>query len=93
MDSIERFLKDEISSQKMYESIYDFITSLHVRNGEFEGNYYIIKKMDVINFIIYPENIYPNKQREIPSCFSIYKDDLIAKINLRALDQGLIIRD
>lgn len=44
IDTIERFLDDEISSQEMYEAIYNFITSFHIRSGEFEGNHYIIKK-------------------------------------------------
>jgi hypothetical protein len=89
---IERFLDDEISSQDLYESIYDFITSFHIRNGEFEGNYYIIKKMDPDNFIIFPENIYPDNHREIPNCISIYKDDLIVKINEHAKKQGFIVK-
>jgi hypothetical protein len=43
---IERFLDDEILHQELYEEIINFITSFHIRNGEFEGNYFIIKKMD-----------------------------------------------
>lgn len=49
---IKRFLEDEISSQELYEVMFDFIDSVHIRNGEFEGNYFIIKKMDLNNFII-----------------------------------------
>jgi hypothetical protein len=50
-DVIERFLKDEISSQELYEDIIKFITSTHIRNGEFEGNYFIIKKWIRIFFL------------------------------------------
>jgi len=89
---IERFLDDEISSQELFESIYDFVSSFHIRSGEFEGNYYIIKKMDRDNFIIFPENVFPDNHREIPNCFSIYKDELIKIINSHAKKQGFNVR-
>ncbi|AIQ49125.1 hypothetical protein R70723_26870 [Paenibacillus sp. FSL R7-0273] len=89
---IERFLDDEISSQELYDSIYDFVTSYHIRNGEFEGNYYIIKKMDKDNFFIFPENIFPDDHREIPSCISIYKDKLVDSINAHARKQALVVK-
>lgn len=90
---IERFLDDEISSQELYESIYDFVTSFHIRSGEFEGNYYIIKKMDRDNFFIFPENIYPDNHREIPNCISVYRDNLVNNINAHALKQAFVIKD
>jgi hypothetical protein len=86
---IERFLDDEIQFQELYEDIFNFITSFHIRNGEFEGNYFIIKKMDHDNFFIFPEHIYPDNHREIPFSDSIYRKDLIAKINEHAAKQGL----
>ncbi|MEE6452786.1 hypothetical protein RAH41_19660 [Gottfriedia acidiceleris] len=86
---IERFLEDEISSQELYEDIYAFITSFHIRNGEFEGNRYIIKKMDQLNFIIYLEDIYPDdNHREISCCHSIYRENLLNTINKYAKKQG-----
>jgi hypothetical protein len=85
---IERFLDDEISNQELYEAIIDFITHPHIRNGEFEGNYFIIKKMDPINFFIYAENIYPDNHREIPYSTSIYCNNLVALINEHAKKQG-----
>lgn len=91
IDVIERFLRDEISSQELYEDIYNFITSFHIRNGEFEANYFIIKKMDESNFFIYAENIYPDNHREIPYSISIYKNNLIQKINEYAYSRGLKI--
>ncbi|HIW33999.1 MAG TPA: hypothetical protein IAA29_14550 [Candidatus Paenibacillus intestinavium] len=82
---IKRFLKDEISSQELYDAIFDFIASVHIRNGEFEGNYFIIKKMDLNNLIIYAENIYPDdNHREIPYSTSIYKESLLKEINEKA---------
>lgn len=93
MDLLKRFLDDEISSQEMYESIYDFVCSYHIRKGEFEGNYYIIKKMDHDNFFIFPENIYPDSHREIPNCVSIYKKMLITEINNYAKVIGINTRN
>lgn len=87
---IERFLEDEISTQELYDDILNFITSFHIRNGEFEGNYFIIKKMDQINFFIFAENIYPDdNHREIPYSTSIYRESLIKQINEYAKKQGL----
>ncbi len=88
---IERFLKNEISSQELYEDIYSFITSFHIRNGEFEANYYIIKKMDQDNFFIYAENTYPDHTRDIPYSVSIYKHDLVDCINEYAQLQGFTL--
>ncbi|KGP78175.1 hypothetical protein P364_0129885 [Paenibacillus sp. MAEPY2] len=90
---IKLFLEDEISSQELYEAIFDFIDSVHIRNGEFEGNYFIIKKMDLTNFIIYPENINPDENhREIPYSTSIYKENLLKEINERARDNKYILK-
>ncbi len=80
IDVMNRFLSDEIISKEMYECIIDFIESPHIRNGEFEANYYILKKMDTNNFLIFAENIYPDGHREIPYSLSIYKENLIKKI-------------
>lgn len=92
INAIERFLDDEISNQELYEAIVDFITHPHIRNGEFEGNYFIIKKMDPINFFIYAENIFPDNHREIPYSASIYCDNLISFINEHAKNQGFKLR-
>lgn len=50
MNILEGFLQSEINTQELYEDIMSFITSYHIRCGEFEGNEYIIKKMDQTNF-------------------------------------------
>lgn len=90
---MERFLRDEISSQELYEDIYDFINSFHIRNGEFEANYYIVKKMDSDNFLIYAENSYPDGHMEIPYSMSIYKEVLLKNINEHASIIGLKLKE
>lgn len=91
-DIITSFLQSEINTQELYDDIINFVTSFHVRNGEFEGNEYIIKKMDQTNFIIYSEYETEQIKREIHAAFSIYRHDLIRIINSRAESIGIITR-
>ncbi|MBD5480198.1 MAG: hypothetical protein HDR14_13065 [Lachnospiraceae bacterium] len=89
MNVIKSFLQSEINTQDLYDDIMSFITSFHIRNGEFEGNEYIIKKMDQINFIIFPEYKYDNGKREIHSAEVIYREILIKRINEYAIAKGI----
>lgn len=91
MNVIDSFLQAEINTQNLYDDIIYFITSLHIRNGEFEGNEYIIKKMDQINFIIFPEYENDKGGREIHSAEAIYGVTLIKKINEYAITKGIKI--
>lgn len=89
MDIVAKFLQAEINSQELYEEIYRFIVSYHIRNGEFEGNEYIIKKMDEDNFILFPEYTDEDGKREIHFVTSIYKEQLIEEIQNNAIQKGL----
>jgi len=89
MNALERFLQSEINTQELYEDIISFITSYHIRNGEFEGNEYIIKKMDQTNFIIFPEYEYEDGEREIHAAMAIYRNNLIKEINNYAKEKGI----
>jgi hypothetical protein len=91
MDVMSKFLQAEINSQELYEDIYAFIISYGIRNGEFEGNEYIVKKMDRDNFIIFPEYEDEDGGREIPFSVSVYKKQLIDSINNYAKEKGIII--
>ena len=93
MNVLEGVLDSEIMYQELYDDIISFITSFHIRNGEFEGNEYIIKKMDQTNYIIFPEYEYENGEREIHAAISIYRNNLLKEINNRALEQGITIRE
>ena len=86
---MEKFLQAEIYPDGMYEEIINFITSFHVRNGEFEGNEYIIKKMDHINFLVFSEYVLQDGRREIHSATSIYKCNLLQEINYYASTKGI----
>lgn len=89
MDIMLKFLQAEINSQEAYEEIYSFIVSYGVRNGEFEGNEYIIKKMDRDNFFIFPEYVDDEGSREIPFSMSVYKEQLLKEMNRYALNKGI----
>lgn len=86
-------MQAEINTQDLYNDIINFITSYHIRNGEFEGNEYVIKKMDQLNFILYSE--YENREikREIHGAMSVYKHDLLRTINNYAETKGISTRD
>lgn len=89
MNVMEGFLRSEINTQELYDDIMNFITSYHVRNGEFEGNEYIIKKMDQTNFIIFPEYEDEDGEREIHAAEAAYRENLIKRINDYALTKDL----
>ncbi len=99
MNLIEKFLSVELDYQEMYDEIINFITSFHIRNGEFEGNEYIINKMDRDNFIIYLEYDYSNNPyyryngREINSAIAIDRKSLIKVINEYAIKNKICIKN
>ena len=89
MDIIASFLQAEINTQDLYDDIINYLTSYHIRKGEFEGNEYIIKKMDQLNFILYSEYELEGNKREIHGAMSIYRHDLLRTINNYAKSKGL----
>lgn len=90
MDVLNKFLQAEINSKEYYESIMNFINLYEIRKGEFEGNEYIIMKMDRDNFIIFPEYDNGEDGIQIPFSLSIYKNNLVEEINRYAQKKGII---
>lgn len=90
MEVLNKFLQAEINSKEYYESIMNFINLYEIRKGEFEGNEYIIKKMDRDNFIIFPEYDDGENGMQIPFSLSVYKNNLVAEINRYAQKKGII---
>ncbi|UTR13684.1 hypothetical protein MM221_13780 [Salipaludibacillus sp. LMS25] len=88
---IHNFLETEISDQEYYDGIIDFIYSVNIRYGEYECNQFVVKKMDLFNFLIYEEYVIDNK-REIHTAFSISKNKLIKVINSYAKKQGFTVK-
>lgn len=89
MNILERFLQAETNTQELYEDVMSFIISYHIRCGEFEGNEYIIKKMDRTNFILFPEYTDADGERETHGAISIYRNNLIKEINNYAQVKGI----
>lgn len=82
MDILSKFLRAEINSIEFYNDIIYFINSYEIRKGEFEGNEYIIYKLDRDNFILYPEyDDLVDGGIQIPFSMSIYKHKLLEAIN------------
>lgn len=90
MDILNKFLQAEINSKEYYDSIMNFISLYEIRKGEFEGNEYIIMKIDRDNFIIFPEYDDGESGIQIPFSQSIYKKDLVNEINKYAQQKGII---
>ena len=63
MDIIIDFLYSEMSIQGLYKEIIFFINSDEIQKGEFEGNEYIVKKIDKETFILYAE--YENEEGRV----------------------------
>lgn len=88
---LQAFLEDELSDQEFYDGIIEFIYSYNIRSGEYEGNRFVIKKMDLLNFIIFEEYVIDGK-RKIGNTIPISRKKLIKRINLYAKNQGLLLR-
>ena len=90
-ETVQSFLEVEISDQEYYDGIIDFIYNGNIRCGEYECNEFIIRKMDLSNFIVYVEYVIDEK-REIHGAFSMSKNKLLRAINEYARKQGFTIR-
>lgn len=93
MNIIESFFDELIFDQECYDEIYDFIISESIRCGEYEGNCFILKKLDLNNFIIFNEYRISENQIEISDPYSVKKSTLLKKINLYAKKQGFTLRN
>lgn len=89
MDILDRFLQAEINSKELYQCIMNFIISKEIRRGEFEGNEFIIMKLDRDNFILLPEYDDGGGGIQIPFSLSIYKNKLVEAIKNYAQAKGL----
>lgn len=89
---LEDFLACEVQSKEMTEGILSFINSGHIRQGEFECNLHIIKKLNLSTFVIYQEYEHPNGVKEIGlPLFGIFRRDLQRNILERAKAMGISI--
>ena len=79
---IKDFLYSEMSIEELYKEVIFFINSDEIQKGEFEGNQYILKKIDKENFILYAE--YEDKKGVVKDMSGtaqfIHKEKLIEMI-------------
>lgn len=87
LNIIEIFLEVEISDQEFYEAIYDFISSYNIRYGEYEGNEFIIKKIDRENFLIFNEYVVEGR-RNTSNYTYMNQIDLLDDVSHYANKQG-----
>lgn len=90
MDILTDFLNTELSSKEVYEAIILFVTCVNIRNGEYEGNEYVILKVDQQNYIIYYESVDRSDGRSIHRCTSIVEKDLLHLLMEEAHRRDLI---
>ncbi|WLR54633.1 hypothetical protein LC048_19780 [Mesobacillus subterraneus] len=74
----------------MMESLTS-IWSGNIRCGEYEGNQFVIQKVDKDNFILFEEYVIDGK-REVHNAFSLNKSKLMKYINDYAHVQGFSLK-
>ena len=79
---VSDFAFHELSDCKAAKAILDFVLDFDIRCGEYEGNSYVIKKLNREDCIIMLEHQYPNGNIDIPWVTEISKialKDIIEK--------------
>lgn len=90
---IEALLTDELQYLESGNAILDFVTSMNIRNGEYEGTVTVIKKMDFDNFILFAEGTNAEGGRSIAGCVAVGKEELEEKIKEIGKRNGWIGRE
>lgn len=88
---VQLFLETEISDEDYYDGVMSFILSSNIRRGEYECNQFIVKKMDLRNFLVF-EEFEINNKLEIHNAFSISKHTFTKRINEYAKKQGITVK-
>ncbi|MBC2316572.1 hypothetical protein HCC18_06925 [Listeria booriae] len=91
MDIMEHFLRVELQCEEAYTEMLLFVASLYIRSGEFEGEEYVIRKLDHTNFIIAREYVGLDGAREVSRAFVVDRHALISKINKHVRVRGMTL--
>jgi len=74
-----KFLQDEFSYEAAQQGILYFMFDENIRRGEYEGNMYILKKLDSYTYVIYAELTFVKEGRtEIASCHAYTRAELLS---------------
>lgn len=85
---LKEFLDTEFFCPEVADGIIQFILNENIRSGEYEGNEYILKKIDPFAFVIFLEYINPNTlSRELSKMAVFKRDELLNAMR----DRGMII--
>lgn len=76
---LNAFIGSELQYQENYDAILDFVVSMSIRCGEYEGCKFVVKKMDRDNFILFTEQVLEGN-RVIKGCVAVGKEELIRRI-------------
>lgn len=80
------FLKAEIISEEARQGILAFISNWNIRTGEYEGNVFVVHKLDRKNILVYADEQWggwgedETRSRLISRCVPIYTKDLVELI-------------
>ena len=76
MQILEDFLSSETNDYELAELIIKFINCPHIRIGEFEGNEYVVKKIDRNCLQIFSDLTDNNGIRHVSKELNICREDL-----------------
>jgi hypothetical protein len=87
-ESLESILRNELQYEECCDAIMDFVTSMNIRCGEYEGVHTVIKKMDRENFLLFSEEVTQKFGRVILGCVAARKGELVEWIERIAGENG-----
>lgn len=83
-------LREELQYIECYDAISDFVASMNIRCGEYQGNAVVFRKMDRENFILYAEEEGEGGVDRIVGCVAIGKSELTDRMDEIARGKGFI---
>lgn len=72
---LKEFLDTEFFCVEAADGIIQFILDANIRNGEYEGNEFILKKLNLYNFVIFKEYVYRDAMCPEISCVTAFSRD------------------
>lgn len=87
---LELLLTHELEYIETYEAISDFVGSMNIRCGEYQGTLAVIKKMDLDNFILFAEDTNEEGGMAIIGCVGVGKSELTDRLEEIARKKGYV---
>jgi hypothetical protein len=85
---LDLLLQNELEYVETYQAISDFVGSMSIRCGEYQGSVAVIKKMDYENFILFAEDIDENNLKKLLGCVAVGKSELTDRLDEIARKKG-----